>query len=124
MTSVTIDHMIALTMFLGVVLISIVSYRQSMGAAIIQQQNHHVTMKAYELANSILLNPGYPAYWGIRNSLPSAFGLQDSDVGGYALSPFSLQRLVSSSQSLVYYAKTGLWDGNHSFGVGGVALVA
>jgi hypothetical protein len=123
MPSVTIDHMIALTMFLAVVLISIGAYSQIMGAATIQQQNHHVTMKAYELANSILLNPGYPAYWGVRNSLPSAFGLQDSDVGGYALSPFSLQRLVSSSQSLVYYPKTGLWYSNDSLGGGGVSLV-
>jgi hypothetical protein len=123
MPSVTIDHMVSLTMLLIVVMASIGAYSQIMGAAIIQQQNHHVTMKANDLANSILLNPGYPTYWGINNSLPSAFGLQDSDVGGYSLSSFSLQRLVSSSRSLVYYPKTGQWYSNDSSGGGGALLV-
>ena len=122
MPSVTIDHMIALTMFLVVVLLSIGAYSQIMGAATIQQQNHHVAMKAYELANGILLNPGYPLNWGQSNSTPSAFGLQDPDQGGYSLSPFSLQRLMSSSQAPVYYSKTGLWYSNNSLGGGGSLL--
>ena len=122
MPSVTIDHMIALTMLLAVVLISIGAYSQIMGAAIIQQQNHHVAMKAYELADGILLNSGYPLNWGQSNSTPSAFGLKDPEQGGYSLSPFSLQRLMSSSLAPVYYNKTGLWYSNNSLGGGGSLL--
>jgi hypothetical protein len=122
MPSVTIDHMIALTMLLAVILISIAAYSQIMGAATIQQQNHHVAMKASELADGILLNPGYPLNWGQSNSTPSAFGLQDPIQGVYSLSPFSLQRLMSSSQAPVYYSKTGLWYSNNSLGGGGSLL--
>lgn len=115
MTGVTIDHLVALTLLLAVLMISIGAYSQIIGAAIIQQQNHQVAMKASDLANTILLSSGYPLNWGQGNSPPSAFGLQDPDVGGYSLSPFSLQRL-SSQQSQVYYNKTGLWYSNTSLG--------
>jgi hypothetical protein len=110
-------------MLFTVLMVSIGVYSQTIGAAIVQQQNHHVTMKAYDLANSVFLNPGYPTYWGIRNSFPSALGLQDPNTGGYSLSPFSLQRLVSSSRSLVYYSKTTQWYSNDSSGGGGALLV-
>lgn len=122
MPGVTIDHMIALIMFVAVLIASIGAYSQIMGAAIIQQRNHQVAMESYELANSILLNPGYPLVWGQSNSIPLSFGLQDPNQGGYALSPFSLQRLVSSSQAPVYYNKTGLWYSNNSLGGGGSLL--
>jgi len=122
MTGVTIDHLVALTVFLTVLMLSIGAYSQIIGAAIIQQQNHQVAMKASDLANAILLSPGYSPYWGEGNSTPSAFGLQDPDVGGYSLSPFSLQRLASS-QAQVYYYKTGLWYSNNSLGGGGSFLV-
>jgi len=122
MTGVTIDHLVALTLLLTVLIISIGAYSQIIGAAIIQQQNHHVAMKASDLANSVSLSPGYPFDWGKGNTTPSAFGLQDPDVGGYSLSPFSLQKLLSS-QAQVYYYKTGLWYSNNSLGGGGTLLV-
>lgn len=123
MAGVTIDHLVALTLLLSVLMLSIGAYSQIIGAAVIQQQNHHIAMKAYDLANTILLSPGYPLGWGQGNSTPSAFGLQDPDVGGYSVSPFSLQRLVSSSQAQVYYPKTGQWYSNNSLGGGGSLLV-
>ena len=76
-------------------------------------------MKAAELANALLLSPGDPSTLALFNSTPSAFGLQDPDVGGYSLSAFSLARLTSATQSLVYYSKTGLWYSNNSLGGGG-----
>jgi hypothetical protein len=122
MTGVTIDHLVALTTFLTVLIVSIGAYSQIIGAAIIQQQNHHVAMEASDLANSILLGSGCPLNWGQGNSTPSAFGLQDPDTGGYSLNPFSLQRLLSL-QAQVYYSKTGLWYSNDSLGGGGSLLV-
>jgi len=122
MAGITIDHLVALTLLLTVLMLSIGAYSQIIGAAIIQQQNHHIAMKAYDLANAIFLSPGYPLDWGQGNSTPSAFGLQDPDVGGYSLSPFSLQKLLST-QAQVYYYKTGLWYSNNSLGGGGSLLV-
>lgn len=122
MTGVTIDHMVSLIVLVTVLTVSIGAYSQTLGTAIEYQQNHQVAMKAAELASTLLLSPGYPVNWGQSNSTPLAFGLQDPEVGGYSLSPFSLQRLLSS-QAQVYYNKTGLWYSNNSMGEGGSLLV-
>ena len=58
MAGITIDHLVALTLLLTVLMLSIGAYSQIIGAAIIQQQNHHVAMKASDLANTIMLSPG------------------------------------------------------------------
>lgn len=121
MTGVTIDHLASLVVLVSVLLGSIVAYSQIMGAAVTYQQNHQVAMKTAELANT-LLSPGYPNNWGQSNSAPLAFGLQDPEAGGYSLSPFSLQRLLSS-QNQVYYSKTKMWYSNSSLGRGGSLLV-
>ena len=121
MTGVTIDHLASLVVLVSVLLGSIVAYSQIMGAAVKYQQNHQVAMKAAELANA-LLSPGNPNNWGKSNNAPSAFGLQDPEAGGYSLSPFSLQRLMSS-QNQVYYPKTDMWYSNSSLGRGGYLLV-
>jgi hypothetical protein len=121
MTGVTIDHLASLVVLVSVLLGSIVAYSQIMGAAVKYQQNHQVAMKAAELANA-LLSPGNPNNWGQNNSVPLSFGLQDPEAGGYSLSPFSLQRLMSS-QSQVYYSKTDMWYSNSSLGRGGYLLV-
>jgi hypothetical protein len=121
MTGVTIDHLASLVVLVSVLLGSIVAYSQIMGAAVTYQQNHQVAMKTAELANA-LFSPGYPNNWGQSNSMPSAFGLQDPQAGGYSLSPFSLQRLMSS-QNQVYYPKTNMWYSNSSLGKGGYLLV-
>lgn len=119
MVSVTIDHMVAFISLLVVLTASIGAYSQIISSAIAYQQNHKIAMKAAELANALLLSPGDPSIWSQLNSTPFAFGLQDPDVGGYSLSAFSLGRLTSATQSLVYYSKTGQWYSNNSMGGGG-----
>jgi hypothetical protein len=123
MTGVTIDHMVSLVALIAVLMVSIGAYSQIISAAIIYQQNHQVAMKAAEFTNMLLLNAGYPVAWGQSNSTPSSFGLQDPEIGGYSLSPFSLQRLTSATQTEVYYYKTVLWYSNNSLGGGGYLLV-
>jgi hypothetical protein len=121
MTGVTIDHMVSLAVLIAVLMVSMTAFGKIIGAAVTYQQNHEVSMKAAELANTLLLNPGDPIYWGQSNSIPLAFGLQDSSTVGYSLDAFSLSRL-SSTQPLVYYSKTGLWYSNNSWG-GGALIV-
>ncbi|HKZ93052.1 MAG TPA: hypothetical protein VJ249_00525 [Candidatus Bathyarchaeia archaeon] len=121
MTGVTIDHMVSLVVLIAVLMVSMGAFGQIIGAAVTYQQNHEVSMKAAELANALLLSPGSPDSWGRSDGLPLAFGLQDSDSGGYSLDAFALSRL-SSRLPLVYYGKTGLWYSNNSLG-GGTLLV-
>lgn len=123
MTGVTIDHMVSLVAFIAVLTVAIGGYSQIIGAAIVYQQSHQVAMKGAELANTLLLSEGYPLSWGQNNSTPSSFGLQAPEIGGYSLSPFSLQRLTSATQAPVYYNKTGLWYSNNSLGGGSYLLV-
>jgi len=114
--------MISLVALVTVLTVSIGGYSQIMGAAIKYQQNHQIAMKANELANALILSTGYPLGWGQSNNTPSAFGLQDPEVGGYSLSPFSIQRLLSP-QAQVYYNETDLWYSNNSLDWGGSLLV-
>ena len=123
MAGVTIDHMIAFVLLIAVLMASMGAYSQIISSAVAYQQNHKVAMKAAELANALLLSSGDPKDWGQGNSTPSALGLQDPETGGYSLSAFSLARLSSATQALVYYSKTGLWDSNNSLGGGGTLFV-
>ncbi len=120
MAGVTIDHMVAFVLLIVVITASIGVYSQIIDSAIAYQNNHKVAMKAAELANTLLLSAGDPSTWGLSNITPYAFGLQDPDVGGYSLSTYSLARLRSANQALVYYYKTGQWYSNNSLGGGGV----
>lgn len=122
MTGVTIDHMVSLVALITVLLVSMGAYSQIVSAAISYQWNHQVAMKADELVNTLLLNPGYPADWGRSNSTPSAFGLQDPEIVGYALSSHSIMRLRPSESGggggLIYYPKTNSYYSNYSLGSG------
>lgn len=122
MTGVTIDHMVSLVALIAVLMVSMSAYSQVISTALAYQRNHQVAIKAAELANTLLLNTGDPDDWGLRDITPSLFGLQDPESNGYSLSAFSLARLTST-QSLVYYYKTGLWYSNNSFGGGGGTLL-
>ena len=97
MAGPSIDHMVSLTIFIAALLLFISLFAQSLQTAILYQRNRQVTMKANDLLDSILLNPGYPVNWGQSNVTPTSFGLQNHATGGYVLSPFSLMRLQSSS---------------------------
>jgi hypothetical protein len=115
MTGTTIDHMVSLVVLITVLIVSMGAFGQIITAAVTYQQNHEISMKAAELTNTLLLSSGDPNSWGRSDNLPLAFGLQDSDVGGYSLEAFALSRL-SSRMPLVYYGKTGLWYSNNSLG--------
>jgi hypothetical protein len=123
MAGPSIDHMVSLTIFIAALLLFISLFAQSLQTAILYQRNRQVTMKANDLLDSILLNPGNPNNWGQRNVTPTGFGLQNPATGGYVLSPFSLMRLQSSSGQSVYYSKTGLWYSNVTMASGGYLLV-
>jgi hypothetical protein len=123
MAGATIDHLIAVTTFLTAFFIFISLYSQTLQTAIIYQRHHQLAIKCSDLLDNILLNPGYPPYWGQQNSTPTSFGLQDPESPQYVLSPFSIMRLRSSTGEPVYYPKTELWYSNITMGFGNFLLV-
>jgi hypothetical protein len=119
----TIDHMIALTVFLAALLLFIGMFNQTIQTAILYQQHKYIASKCSDMIDNILLSPGYPIYWGSTNATPSSFGLQDPEFTQYRLSPFSLMRLSSLTGAPVYYSKTGMWYSNVTLGFGDSLLV-
>lgn len=74
-------------------------------------------MKASDLLDNILLNPGYPYNWGETNTTLSYFGLQQPGTSGYVLSSFALMRLTSlTGESVEYPRGSGKWYNNVSLG--------
>jgi len=123
MTGSTIDHMVAVTVFLGAILVFIGLFNQTIQTAILYQRHRQLATKCSDLLDNILLNPGYPFDWGKSNCTPTSFGLQDPEFTQYKLSPFSLMRLLSSTGDPVYYAKTGLYYSNITMGFGNFLLL-
>lgn len=118
MAGATIDHLVSLTVFVAALLLFVSLFSQNLQAAILYQRNRQVSIKATELLDSIVLNPGN--WSGVQ---PTTFGLQDPSARGYTLSPFSLMMLTSLSGAPVYYQKTGLWYSNVTMSSGGYLLV-
>ncbi|MCS7124396.1 MAG: hypothetical protein NZ932_03140 [Candidatus Bathyarchaeota archaeon] len=123
MAGSTIDHLIAMTVFLGAILIFIGLFNQTIQTAILYQRNRYLATKCSDLLDNILLNPGIPENWGRSNCTPTSFGLQDPEFTQYRLSPFSLMRLVSASGRTVTYPKLGLVCSNITMGFGNFLLV-
>ncbi len=123
MPEATIDHMVALTVFLAALLLFITLFNQTIQTAVLYQQHRYVASKCTDMLDNIMLNPGYPTYWGLGNATPSSFGLQDPEFTQYRLSPFSLMRLRSLSGDPVYYPKTGMTYSNITMGFGDFLLV-
>ncbi|MEM0058332.1 MAG: hypothetical protein QXG58_00330 [Candidatus Bathyarchaeia archaeon] len=123
MAGSTIDHMIAMTVFLGAILIFVGLFNQTIQTAILYQRNRYLATKCSDLLDNILLNPGIPENWGKSNIIPTSFGLQDPEFTQYRLSPFSLMRLVSTSGKPVTYPKLGLVCSNITMGFGNFLLV-
>jgi len=115
--------MVALTVFLAALLLFIGMFNQTIQTAVLYQQHRYIASKCTDMLDNIMLNPGYPTYWGNSNSTPSSFGLQDPEFTQYRLSPFSLMRLASFSGTSVFYPKTGLWYSNVTLGFGDSLLV-
>ena len=127
MTGATIDHLVALTVFLAAILLFISLFNQTIQTAILYQQHRYLSTRCSDLIDSVALDPGYPYDWGtngvsMRNL--TFFGLQDPEFQQYRLSPFSLMRLLSSSGQEVFYNETGKSYSNVSWGSsGGYVLV-
>jgi hypothetical protein len=124
MTGVTIDHLVATTVFIAAIVLFIGLFTQTLQAAILYQQNRHVALKASDLLDNILLSPGYPYNWGETNDTLSCFGLQKPGTSGYTLSTFALMRLISlSGESVEYPQGSGNWFNNISMGPGGYLFI-
>lgn len=107
MVSSTVDHMIAITVFLTATLLFIGLFNQTIQTAVIYQQHRATSTKASDLLDNMLLNPGIPINWGQNDDLPTGFGLQDPEFTQYRISSFSLMRLNSATGTPVFYPKTG-----------------
>ncbi len=112
MVSSTIDHMIAVTVFLAATLLFIGLFNQTIQTAVIYQRHRALATKASDLLDTMLLNPGIPVNWGQTNMTPTGFGLQDPEFTQYQLSPFSLMRLCSFTGEPLCYNVTGQWYSN------------
>ena len=55
-------------------------------------------------------------------SAPAGLGLQDPEFSQYKLDPFSVMRLTASTQSQVYYPRTGSYYSNLTSGAGSCIL--
>ena len=124
MVSSTIDHMVAVTIFLAATLIFIGLFSQTIQTAVVYQNHRSIATKASDLLDSVLLNPGTPFNWGLTDSNTTGFGLQDPEFTQYRISPFSLMRLTSSTGTPVYYPKTGEYYSNITMGSKNFLLVS
>jgi hypothetical protein len=123
MVSSTVDHMIAITVFLAAILLFIGLFNQTIQTAVIYQRHRATATKASDLLDNMLLSPGIPVDWGRDDSSPTGFGLQDPEFTQYKISAFSLMRLNSASGTSVFYPKTGQYYSNVTIGSKNFLLV-
>ena len=123
MAGSTIDHIVALTVFLAALLLFISLFNQTIQTAILYQQHRHLATVCNDLLDNMMLNPGYPLDWGKTNSTPTSFGLQDPEFTQYRLSPYSLMRLQSLTGEPFTYPRTGVTYSNMSMGFGNFLFV-
>jgi hypothetical protein len=116
MVSSTIDHMVAVTVFLAATLLFIGLFNQTIQTAVIYQRHRATATKASDLLDNMLLSPGIPVNWGQTDANLTGFGLQDPEFTQYKMSPYSLMRLQSSVGDPVYYNATGQWYSNVTMG--------
>lgn len=118
MASTAVDHMVSITIFLAAILLFTSVFSQTIQTAVVYQQHRGIATKCSDVLDSLMLNPGNPIYWGVGNSAPTSFGLQDPEFTQYQLSAFSLMRLNASNGPLVYYPQTGSTYCNLTMGFG------
>ena len=129
MAGATIDHIVALTVLLGAMLLFVGLFNQTIQTAILYQSHRYLATKCSDLLDNVLLNPGSPldsantTFWGTTNSTPTTFGLQDPEFTQYDLSPFSLMRLDYSPGNPLYYNVTKMYYSNLTVGFGKSLLV-
>jgi hypothetical protein len=118
MVSSSIDHMVALTIFIAATLLFIGMFGQTIQTAIIYQNNRATAIKASDVLDAMLLNPGTPTTWGRTEVNPTVFGLQSPEFTQYKMDPYSVMRLDVSSNPLATYNYTlysDLSQGDHSY---------
>jgi hypothetical protein len=123
MVSSSIDHMVAVTVFLAATLLFIGLFSQTIQTAVVYQAHNTLATKASDLLDNILLNPGSPVDWSLSTESPREFGLQDPEFTQYKLSSFSLMRLNSFAGNPVYYYKAGSYYSNVTVGSGSYLLM-
>jgi len=116
LTASTIDHLVAVTVFLAATLLFIGLFNQTIQTAVIYQRHRAIATKASDLLDTMLLSPGIPVNWGQTDSNLTGFGLQDPEFTQYRISPYSLMRLRSSVGEPVYYNATGQYYSNVTMG--------
>ena len=124
MVSSTVDHIVAVTVFLAATLLFIGLFNQTIQTAVIYQRHRATATKASDLLDNMLLSPGIPINWSLSDDDPTGFGLQDPEFTQYRISPFSLMRLNSATGTPVYYYKTGLSYSNITMGSNNFLLVS
>jgi hypothetical protein len=117
-TGATIDHLISVTILIAALFVAMMTYNGLFASAIDYDRNRQVANKAIDITNTICLSSGNPIDWGKTNETLLGFGLQDPNVGGYALSPYSIMRLNTASDinPLVEYNGTFYNNISTSFG--------
>jgi hypothetical protein len=124
MVSSTIDHMVAVTVFLAATLLFIGLFNQTISTAVTYQRHRALATKASDLLDGMLLSPGIPVNWGQTDAAPTGFGIQDPEFTQYRISSFSLMRLAYQAGTPVYYYKTGLYYNNITVGDKNFLLVS
>jgi len=123
MAGSTIDHIVALTVFLGALLLFITLFNQTLQTAVLYQQHKVIASKCTDMLDNMMLNPGYPTNWSWIGPTPTSFGLQDPEFTQYKLSPFSLMRLRSLTGQRVDNTRNNMAYSNITMGFGNFLLV-
>ena len=121
MANGAIDHIVSLIIFIAALSIFIGLYSQNMQTGVTYERHNALSTKTSDLLDNILLNPGIPSTWGQSDGVVVGFGLQDPAYTQYELSSFSSMRLASTD-SPVYYPRTGTYYSNIYTGFGGYLL--
>ncbi len=107
MVSSSIDHMVSLIIFIAATLLFIGLFGQTIQTAIIYENNRATAIKASDVLDNLLLNPGNPTTWGRTETAPTVLGLQSPEFTQYKLDPYSLMRLDATTNPLVSYDNAG-----------------
>jgi hypothetical protein len=128
LANASIDHMLALIIFIAALILFIGLFSQTIQTAVTYEAHTTISTKTSDLLDTILLNPGLPnnasTYWAQIDKLPVGFGLQDPAFSQYKLSSFSSMRLTSTTQAPVYYPRTSLTYNNLTAGYGSCLLTS
>ena len=73
MSGTSIDHTVAIIVFLAAMIIFIGLFSQTIETAVSYQQHNSLATKASDLLDNMLLNPGTPSNWGQKIGINRSF---------------------------------------------------